>query len=118
MTEAALDGAAPEWFTFGARMFDITEAKRLLATEGPAEVLEAPVGDLTPMLIIVGVDPDAARALPDAALDQPLIAITDDNSRLLIDGYHRLYAAQQRGRPTLPVHVLGAEQSKRVEHIK
>lgn len=110
-----------ERFHLGARVFDVTEAKRLLATEGPAEVRTVPVENLTPLLDWIGVWPDDANALPDEALDAPIIAVLDVHSEtgrtkpLLIDGYHRVYAANARGRETLTMHVLNAEQSKRVE---
>lgn len=106
-----------ERFIFGARVFDVTEAKRILDTEGPRQgTREVPVETLTPLFLMIGVDPDEAAALPDEALDTPLIAITEPGGRnLMIDGYHRLHAANERGRDTVTMHVLGVEQSKRIE---
>jgi len=105
-----------ERFIFGLRSFDVTAAKQILATEGPAEIQEVEVTRLAPLFLLVGVDPDAADNLPDEALDVPLIAITEPDGRtLLIDGYHRLHAATSRGRQTVRIDVLSRAQSERVE---
>lgn len=96
-----------EAFVFGHRTFDITEAKTLIA-EHRCELVMLDVQKLVPLLMLVEVDEAAADALPDEALDEPLIAARDDDGVLLIDGYHRVFAAARRRVSRLAAHTVDA----------
>lgn len=112
----ATNAAVPrEEFVLGGRIvFDVTAAKELVS-DGRKPV-EFRVPDLMGALNFLGVDPEHAAALPDAALTEPLIfAKTETGRWQIIDGLHRIHAAHDRGHDTLPVVTLTREESVKVQ---
>lgn len=55
---------------------------------------------------VEGIDPDHVRAL-EAVVDAwpPLVAVQDNGSLVLVDGFHRFAAAQNLGLVTIPVEI-------------
>lgn len=67
--------------------------------------------DLTLQPRVEGIDPDHVRALEDAADSWPPLIVVQHGARyLLVDGYHRVAAAQNLGLATVPVRVLPAPE--------
>lgn len=63
--------------------------------------------DLTLQPRVEGIDPDHVRALEDAPDSWPPLIVVEHGARyLLVDGYHRMAAAQNLGLATVPVQVL------------
>lgn len=102
-----------EGFQLGSVHFDITAAKEIV--EG-RESEEVETSRLTPVLHFLGCWPDEARKLPDEALDIPIIIATLDKGKVcVIDGLHRIWAADDRGRPTLRTVTLTREESLAIQ---
>lgn len=107
--------SAPEWFHFGLDRYDVAAAKRILTEHGPGSVLVLQPQQMAGTLTWIGIDPDAAAALSDEALDVPLIGYPRERGNfMLIDGHHRLHAALQRGKETLTVHILPTDHAAEV----
>jgi hypothetical protein len=63
------------------------------------------IPDLQPR--VAGLDEGHIRALEDAAGNWPtLVAVQQENAMVLVDGFHRLAAAQNLGLATVPVRVV------------
>lgn len=87
-----------EHFLFGGTRWDITAAKEIVADGRLAS--SDYVDDLVLGLDMIGIDPAHAAALPDEVLDEPIIfaTIENGNALMVIDGWHRIHAANERER--------------------
>lgn len=105
-----------ELFITGMARFNVTTAKQLVAER---EVAQIETDRLAPVLNFFGCWPDEADKLPDEALTAPhtpLIFATMENGRtMVIDGLHRIYAADKRRVPTLPVATLTREETLAIQ---
>ena len=104
-----------EVFVLGAAIrFDVSAAKAIIADGRPVGQIGTAV--VSPVLGLLGFLPERAEALPDGALDEPLIFATTEAGRdQIIDGLHRIHAAGTRGRATLNFVRLTREESVAVQ---
>lgn len=99
-----------ETFHFGKNVYDVERA--LVLTAGRKSTGEIVIADALPLLGLMHINKAHARTRD---LTNPLLCIPfRDGSRIPIDGWHRIWQANEEGVKSLPYILLSAQEADEI----